>query len=60
MGDPHPVAWHGPYGAGRTWYTSLGHADEAQEAYRKGIEAAPAHGHPSMAAEFEDILEMWD
>lgn len=29
MGDPHPVAWHGPYGAGRTWYTSLGHADEA-------------------------------
>lgn len=26
MGDPHPVAWHGPYGAGHTWYTALGHA----------------------------------
>lgn len=38
----------------------LGHDDEAKEAYRKGIEAAYAHGHPSMAAEFEDILEMWD
>lgn len=25
MGDPHPVAWHGAYGAGRTWYTALGH-----------------------------------
>ncbi len=24
-GDPHPVAWHGAYGRGRTWYTSLGH-----------------------------------
>ncbi len=31
MGDPHPVAWHGPYGAGRTWYTSLGHATEAYD-----------------------------
>ena len=31
MGDPHPVAWHGSYGAGRTWYTSLGHAAEAYD-----------------------------
>ncbi len=31
MGDPHPVAWHGPYSAGRTWYTALGHADEAYD-----------------------------
>lgn len=28
MGTAHPVAWHGTYGSGRTWYTSLGHASE--------------------------------
>lgn len=33
--------------------------DEAREAYRKGIEAAYRHGHPTMAAEFEEILEGW-
>lgn len=31
MGDPHPVAWSGRYGQGRTWYTSLGHATEAYD-----------------------------
>lgn len=31
MGDPHPIAWHGPYHRGRTWYTSLGHAVEAYD-----------------------------
>lgn len=31
MGDPHPVAWHGTYGRGRTWYTSLGHEAEAYD-----------------------------
>lgn len=47
---------------GNAW-GRLGHAlratgrdDEAREAYRKGVAAANAHGHPSMAAEFEDIL----
>jgi len=34
----------------------LGRADEAREAYARGIEAARRHGHPSMAAEFEDHL----
>lgn len=38
----------------------LGRDDEARDAYRKGIEAAYRHGHPSMAAEFEEILEEWD
>lgn len=38
----------------------LGRDEEAKEAYRKGIEAAYRHGHPSMAAEFEEILEEWD
>lgn len=32
-------------------------ADEAREAYRRGVEAALRHGHPSMAEEFEQILE---
>ena len=48
-------------------YGRLGHAlrltgrqQEAREAYRRGIEVAQAHGHPSMAAEFEQILEAWD
>jgi Flp pilus assembly protein TadD len=38
----------------------LGRDEEAKEAYRKGIEAAYRHGHPSMAAEFEEILEEWE
>lgn len=35
---------------------ALGRDPEAREAYRKGAEVARAHGHPSMAAEFEEIL----
>ncbi len=38
----------------------LGRDEEARDAYRKGIEAAMRHGHPSMAAEFEEILEEWE
>lgn len=38
----------------------LGRDEEAKDAYRKGIEAANRHGHPSMAAEFEEILEEWE
>ena len=34
-----------------------GRDDEAREAYRRGIAEARAHGHPSMAAEFEEALE---
>lgn len=34
-----------------------GRADDARAAYQKGIEQARKHGHPSMAAEFEEILE---
>jgi Flp pilus assembly protein TadD len=33
-----------------------GRADEARAAYERGIEVANAHGHPSMAADFEEIL----
>ncbi|HUF13360.1 MAG TPA: hypothetical protein VMN78_09685 [Longimicrobiales bacterium] len=35
----------------------LGREGEARDAYRRGIEAARRHGHPSMAAEFEETLE---
>lgn len=35
----------------------LGRVDEAKEAYRRGIEAALGHGHPTMAEEFARILE---
>ncbi len=38
----------------------LGREEEARAAYRHGIEAAYRHGHPTMAAEFEEILEEWD
>ncbi len=38
----------------------LGRKEEAKEAYRKGIEAAERHGHPGMAEEFEDTLELID
>jgi len=47
-------------------YGRLGHAlremgehDAAREAYRKGIDVAYMHGHPTMAMEFEEILEDW-
>ena len=35
---------------------NAGREGEARAAYHNGIEAARAHGHPSMAAEFEEIL----
>jgi predicted Zn-dependent protease len=38
----------------------LGREEEAKAAYGKGIEAAYRHGHPSMAAEFEELLEDWE
>ncbi len=38
----------------------LGRDDEARDAYRKGIEQARRHGHPTMAQEFEEVLDAWD
>lgn len=37
-----------------------GQDDEAMAAYRRGIEEALRHGHPTMAQEFEEVLEGWD
>ncbi len=36
-----------------------GREEEAREAYRRGIEAAYRHGHPTMAEEFEEVLDGW-
>ncbi|MGH7504183.1 MAG: tetratricopeptide repeat protein [Longimicrobiales bacterium] len=38
----------------------LGRDDDARSAYRRGADEARRHGHPSMAAEFEGILDDWD
>jgi Flp pilus assembly protein TadD len=38
----------------------LGEDDDAKQAYQQGIEAAYRHGHPTMAGEFEQVLEDWD
>ena len=35
----------------------LGREEEAKAAYRGGIEAAYRHSHPTMALEFEEILD---
>lgn len=35
----------------------VGREEEARAAYRRGIDAAYRHGHPTMAAEFEEVLE---
>lgn len=37
----------------------MGEDEAAREAYLEGIEAARRHGHPTMAAEFEETLESW-
>ncbi|HEX6133795.1 MAG TPA: hypothetical protein VFZ24_07525 [Longimicrobiales bacterium] len=37
----------------------LGQHEDARDAYTRGIDAAHRHGHPSMAAEFEEVLENW-
>ena len=38
-------------------YVALGKPEDAKDAYRRGIEAAGRHGHPSMADEFALMLE---
>jgi Flp pilus assembly protein TadD len=38
----------------------LGLEADARAAYERGVAEANGHGHPGMAAEFEEILENWD
>jgi thioredoxin-like negative regulator of GroEL len=39
---------------------NLGDETGARDAYRRGIESARRHGHPTMAFEFEETLAEWD
>lgn len=39
---------------------SLGRDAEARDAYRRGIDAAGRHGHPTMADELEEALRALD
>jgi len=41
-------------------YHKLGKTPEARSAYRRGIDVANSHGHPSMAEEYEEVLEFLD
>lgn len=38
-------------------YETSGQREKAKETYQRGIEAAIAHGHPSMAEEYRSIVE---
>lgn len=38
----------------------LGREEEARDAYRMGMDAAHRHSHPTMAAEFQEVLAGWD
>ena len=38
-------------------YETAAQPDKAQETYRRGIQAANTHGHPSMAEEYRLALE---
>lgn len=45
------------YGMLGNAYNAVGDPENARAAYGRGIEAALAHGHPSMAEEFRSVLE---
>ncbi len=36
----------------------LGRREEAKDAYREGIASAERHGHPGMAEEFEEAIQL--
>jgi tetratricopeptide (TPR) repeat protein len=38
-------------------YEKAGQPDQARSTYQRGIDAAMAHGHPSMAEEYKSALE---
>ena len=44
------------YGMLASAYEKAGDRDKAREVYQRGIEAALAHGHPSMAEEYRMTL----
>ncbi len=46
------------YGVLANAYLRTGDRDKAVETYKKGIDAAMAHGHPSMANEYRMTLDL--
>lgn len=46
------------YGSLAKAYDALGDREKAREVYRKGIEVSLAHGHPSMAGDYQFNLDM--
>ncbi len=46
------------YGTLAQAYLAAGEREKAVEAYTKGIEVAMAHGHPSMANEYQMTLDL--
>lgn len=46
------------YGTLAKAYELTGQRDKAIEAYKKGIDVATAHGHPSMANEYKMTLDL--
>ena len=45
------------YGMLAKAYEKIGEKENAKNAYAQGIIAAEKHGHPSMAGEFQEILD---
>jgi predicted Zn-dependent protease len=45
------------YGMLARAYERVGKRNEARQTYERGIEAATAHGHPSMAEDYRATLE---
>ena len=46
------------YGMLAKAYEQTGNREKAKSAYQKGIEVSNAHGHPSMAMDYQETLEM--
>lgn len=46
------------YGVLANAYTKTSETDKAIEIYKKGIDVAMAHGHPSMANEYKMTLDL--
>lgn len=46
------------YGTLAQAYLATGERDKAVETYKKGIEVSLAHGHPSMANEYQMTLDI--
>lgn len=46
------------YGMLAKAYEKTGESDKAKTAYEKGIEVSLAHGHPTMAEEYRETLDL--